>query len=319
MPAKPAPLLRDHLLLDSTDLDEVRELTGRLWGRHRSEILGRERYRLRFHHAAGQRLSASFVDCSARVRVRLEGACGGQLLVPLDGGVDIVADGVSGSAAPGLPLLVGPCGSLFMQAAAMRCLVIGLPPDQRTIPPGLRPLTQFHGPMATRLVTRSLRFARAFTGTGPVATPALSRAESDVCGALCGGRPVPDGGAACGGFPIGEATAWLEARAAGEASIARLAHHLGMSRRAVEQGFSRALGCSPAVFRRSLRLEWAHGLLTAGTTGTSVTGVALAVGFTHLARFAAQYRERYGEAPSDTLARARRVTRGSSSRSASAP
>ena len=78
MPVKPAPLLRNHLLLDSTDLDEVRELTGRLWGRHSSEKLGRDRYRLRFHHAAGQRLSASFVDCSARVRVRLEGACGAQ-------------------------------------------------------------------------------------------------------------------------------------------------------------------------------------------------------------------------------------------------
>ena len=42
MPAAAPPLLVSHPLLDSTDLDVVRAVTGRAWGKHASDVIGRD-------------------------------------------------------------------------------------------------------------------------------------------------------------------------------------------------------------------------------------------------------------------------------------
>lgn len=88
-------------------------------------------------------------------------------------------------------------------------------------------------------------------------------------------------------------------------TIADLAGHAGVSERSLHAAFRRQLGTSPMSFVRSRRLEQAHDELLHldPTTGATVTDVALRHGFTHTGRFAAAYRQRFGEPPSTTLRR----------------
>jgi AraC-like DNA-binding protein len=88
-------------------------------------------------------------------------------------------------------------------------------------------------------------------------------------------------------------------------TIADLASFAGVSERSLHAAFRRQLGTSPMSYVRRRRLEQAHEeLLTLDRSeGAKVTDVALRYGFTHTSRFAAAYRERFGELPSDTLRR----------------
>ncbi|TIT53041.1 MAG: AraC family transcriptional regulator, partial [Mesorhizobium sp.] len=79
------------------------------------------------------------------------------------------------------------------------------------------------------------------------------------------------------------------------------------SRRQLEYAFRTTFALSPLEFIRALRLNEARRLLTArGARGSSVTSIAMEVGLTHLGRFAANYRQLFGESPRETLLRGRR-------------
>jgi AraC-like DNA-binding protein len=89
-------------------------------------------------------------------------------------------------------------------------------------------------------------------------------------------------------------------------TVADLASHVGVSERSLHSAFRRQLGTSPMSYVRHRRLEQAHDALLHldPSAGTTVTDVALQFGFTHTGRFAAAYRQRFGESPSTTLRRA---------------
>ena len=82
----------------------------------------------------------------------------------------------------------------------------------------------------------------------------------------------------------------------------RLAAHV--SERRLRRAFVHEYGVPPARFFRRWALDRARRhLLEQGDDFTSVTRVALDLGFRHLGRFAAYYRSQFGELPSATLAR----------------
>jgi AraC-like DNA-binding protein len=78
-----------------------------------------------------------------------------------------------------------------------------------------------------------------------------------------------------------------------------LAVAAGCSVRRLQESFAAHLGISPMTYLRTVRLDASRRLLAEGS-GT-VTEVAQRSGFTHLGRFSAAYRERFGELPSRTL------------------
>ncbi|WP_300012139.1 AraC family transcriptional regulator [Pseudonocardia sp.] len=81
-----------------------------------------------------------------------------------------------------------------------------------------------------------------------------------------------------------------------------LARRVGVSTRGLQAGFTRHVGAPPMAHLRQVRLVRAHlELQAADPTRVSVAAVAAGWGFTHLGRFAASYRERYGCLPSHTL------------------
>jgi len=82
----------------------------------------------------------------------------------------------------------------------------------------------------------------------------------------------------------------------------RLAAHV--SERRLRHAFVHEYGVPPAQFFRRWALDRSRRhLLEQGDDFTSVTRVALDLGFRHLGRFAAYYRSQFGELPSATLAR----------------
>jgi transcriptional regulator GlxA family with amidase domain len=85
-----------------------------------------------------------------------------------------------------------------------------------------------------------------------------------------------------------------------------IAKRLGISLRTLELGFRDHRGSTPTQFLRRLRLEAARADLQSPNAATTVTSVALANGFAHLARFSAYYRSAFSEYPSETLTRSKK-------------
>ena len=74
-----------------------------------------------------------------------------------------------------------------------------------------------------------------------------------------------------------------------------------MSVRALQARFQKELGVSPITYVRNRRLEAVYRDLQAGSTAASVYATAARYGITHLGRLAGEYRERFGESPSETI------------------
>jgi AraC-like DNA-binding protein len=92
-------------------------------------------------------------------------------------------------------------------------------------------------------------------------------------------------------------------------TIGALAQIAGMSPRCLRYEFHRQVGVPPMAYVRRVRLARAHAeLLAADPDETSVAEVARRWGFPGAGRFAAGYRARFGNPPSQTLRATRRDT-----------
>jgi transcriptional regulator GlxA family with amidase domain len=89
-------------------------------------------------------------------------------------------------------------------------------------------------------------------------------------------------------------------------TVVRLAQEVHLSVRALQYGFGRDYGMPPMAYLRRVRLRRAReALLASSAEITTVQAIAADCGFFHMGRFAAAYREAFGEPPSATLARRR--------------
>lgn len=86
-----------------------------------------------------------------------------------------------------------------------------------------------------------------------------------------------------------------------------LAHAVGISARALQEGFRRHVGTSPLAYLRDVRLSRVHAELAAASPDSAtVAQIATKWGFGHLGRFSDVYRRKFGVAPHQTLRAARR-------------
>ena len=88
-------------------------------------------------------------------------------------------------------------------------------------------------------------------------------------------------------------------------TVGDLARHCGVSVRALAKGFARHLNTSPLQYMIDLRLDRVRQQLQAHGREGNVTEVAQRWGFTHAGQFAARYRNRFGELPSQTQRKGR--------------
>jgi transcriptional regulator GlxA family with amidase domain len=88
--------------------------------------------------------------------------------------------------------------------------------------------------------------------------------------------------------------------------VSRLARAAGVTLRTLERAVHAVHATTPLEFLRALRLSEARQTLSTCGSTTTVTEVATRFGFRELGRFAGEYRDRFGESPSDTLRRSAR-------------
>ncbi|MGQ0656359.1 MAG: AraC family transcriptional regulator [Betaproteobacteria bacterium] len=104
---------------------------------------------------------------------------------------------------------------------------------------------------------------------------------------------------------VRRALEYIHEHAAEPIGLGDLVRASGVAGRTLLKHFRDFHGASPMRFVRDHRLQRARDELLGAQPG-SVSEIAVRWGFTHLGRFAAEYRRRFGESPSSTRMRARR-------------
>jgi AraC-like DNA-binding protein len=317
-----ARYLNQHVLLVSKDLDVACALTGRLWVKHQSEVVGQDPYSVRLHHSRLRQGSLSYVECTARIDAQVLGNSGIYwLLMPLDGGVDLTLNGNELRARPGRLLVHPPCVDLRFRAQPTRGLVLNLPAAlvdaARAAHGGFE--AQAHQPgwdipsdHAASLRDLILLAARELDCMPqPPNALYLRNLEGFLAASLA--RAIEPSQPARGGWQplVGRAQLlalrdWIAAHADAPLAIEEIARECGLGLRALEKNFLHHFGCSPTAFLRQVRMDRARQRLSDPASAKSVTDIALASGFCHLGRFAAAYRQQFGESPSATSRQARR-------------
>ena len=137
------------------------------------------------------------------------------------------------------------------------------------------------------------------------ATPVRRQYVRTLIAALLGAQPhnysdaLLVAGAPMRPRTLRRALAYIESNYELPITVTDVATAAGSSVRRLQEAFQDHLGDSPMGYLRNYRLDVAHRAL--GDGDCSVTEVAHRCGFTHLGRFSASYRERFGELPSHTL------------------
>ncbi len=334
MKGDPHDLLSRFPLLATASLGEARQATSRFWPAHTSEVVGPEPYTLVMNRVLLGQLAITFIRCSARVRVvpsePCEEAC---VAVPLSGSVEMANDGGTFRGTPGLPLFRGPGWVRRFEASPSECLMVDFPVaavqaaatalgDGLADPLGPVSLTARQAERVRRqllslvqTISRNERVASiqllAEADRQRLLSPDIDRREQALLKTIA--RAVAELPERYGGFagPGGLAAveAWLVQYALSGLSLAEIARRGGWTMRAIQRTCATA-GTTPQAFLREVRLDRARELLSEPAAAVSVADVAVAVSLPHQGRFSAAYRERFGELPSDTLARTRRTAAG---------
>lgn len=100
---------------------------------------------------------------------------------------------------------------------------------------------------------------------------------------------------------VRRAEAYIDAHAGGPLTVPDVAAAVGVSVRALQAGFRQYRDSSPKAFLKSRRLDRARAQLLRGAPELTVGAAASAAGYSHASRFAADYKLRFGESPSQTL------------------
>lgn len=114
---------------------------------------------------------------------------------------------------------------------------------------------------------------------------------------LCARTPLP------APRHVKAAEEYMRTNAKSPLTLSDIARAAGISLRTLTQGFRQYRATTPMNYLRDVRLDAARRELQQNSPQASVAYVANSWGFGHLGRFAADYRLRFGERPSDTLKR----------------
>jgi AraC-like DNA-binding protein len=146
------------------------------------------------------------------------------------------------------------------------------------------------------------------------------QAESYLMASLLLCAPHNHSAALRGGAPrtwlpraVRRAEEYMASRLDSAVSLADVCEHAGVSARALQSAFRQHRGHGPMEFLRNARLDGVRAALldalreaapvAASAGAVRVSDIAARYGFGHAGRFAADYRLRFGEAPSQTLTR----------------
>ena len=328
VPPAPLPLLRDHPVLTSRDIDDAREQVGRVFCPHGLQQLhSRQHLDCRLHHIPLGALSLNYLRYGADVAIH-PGALENFYLVqiPLSGQAQIeygqqhtLSDaGTAVILSPHRPVRMrwqGDCAQVLLHIprTLMEQYAAQVFGDQPSALDYQLALAQ-HNAASASWCQMLLDLVRNIDqhGSAWLQQPGAANAMQDWLlrsllnvqpHNLSTDSPSPSTNSALPRH-VQRAQEFIHAQAEQTITIADIAQAACVSVRALEEGFRRHLGSTPSVYLRQLRLDQVHQCLSQGATPVhSVLEVAHQYGFFHLGRFSAYYKQRFGQTPSATLAR----------------
>lgn len=324
---------RDSLLMQSSDLDEVRMRVAGVFKPHELSLAGRSnRLFGQLHHARCGNLSLNLLDYGSEVTIdpgRLERFF--LLQAPVHGSAEIECGDRRFVSSPAAASFVSPSLPLRMRWGDA-CPQVILRIERSAVE---RHCAQHFGEDCARPVEfdpalslesqagqcvvqmMSMLSAMMSVPEHPLRHPlAFEQFESTLINALVYGQSnsarsrmrQPAGSLAP--YYVRRVEAYIRANLHEPLTIERLAEHAGVSASTLFAGFRSRHGQSPMAYVRQLRLERVRAELleTEASHGSTITDVATRWGFAHLGRFAVDYKRQFGESPSASL-RARRGVR----------
>jgi AraC-like DNA-binding protein len=101
---------------------------------------------------------------------------------------------------------------------------------------------------------------------------------------------------------------YIEANLGNTICVSDIIRAAGVPGRTLFAHFRDFKGFTPMQYLRNTRFYKVRQALLRAEPDDSITDIALGVGFSHMGRFSCEYRQRFGESPSETLKRPRRTT-----------
>jgi transcriptional regulator GlxA family with amidase domain len=103
---------------------------------------------------------------------------------------------------------------------------------------------------------------------------------------------------------VRRAVHYIEANLTAPVTLEDIVRAAGVSDRGLFRHFRSATGVSPMVYLRNSRFARVRDALRRARGEERIVDIAALWGFDHMGRFAVEYRQRFGEKPSDTKASA---------------
>lgn len=311
-----------HPVLRTRDLDEARYRVAQKFCDHRLDLHGQAAGLSVTHNAlSGQDISVNYLSYGAEVSVDpglFEAFY--MFQIPLLGQAEILHRGDELVSRPGLGAVLNPdrasrlrwgagCAKLLFQINRAHITSVAESLTRTTLPGPVRFDTQvdFATPNGAELYRIFSACAVAADRDGlfdGALTPRDLRIEQDLAHALLSLQPSnishilakSDRGATT--REIRRALEFIHGNLAEQITIADIATAAGVTPRTLQKAFRRDFSKTPMQVLRDARLDAAHYLLSARQSTPSVSDAAFGCGFSHLGRFSAQYRQRFGHAPS---------------------
>lgn len=129
------------------------------------------------------------------------------------------------------------------------------------------------------------------------------------------GAPTPRVTPAC----VRRAEEYITAHAAEAISLEDIVAAVGVPARSLQASFQTYRGTTPMAFLRDRRFELSRQRLLNAEASTTVVSVVRELGFGNAGRFSNEYKQRFGESPSETLARVIEVSRRRAKEQKNAP
>jgi AraC-like DNA-binding protein len=114
-------------------------------------------------------------------------------------------------------------------------------------------------------------------------------------------------GSRAGSRQLEDAQQYMRSNAHLPLTLGDICQAAGVNARTLQNSFRKKQGCTPMEFLRNIRMQEVRAGLENPAECTSVSREAARWGFLHFGRFSSEYRALYGELPSETLRRARRM------------
>ncbi|MFV1494807.1 AraC family transcriptional regulator [Phaeobacter sp. JH20_02] len=329
IPANPDTVehLSNHPLLRTGDLDEARHRVGQKFCDHRLDFAKRHQdLAVRHNHAAGRHCSINYLHYGAEVTIDPGMLDSFYLLqIPLCGqasvrhrGAEILADITTAT-------VLNPDRDALMRWSA-DCRKLLLQIDRNYLETVARQLIGAELPGPIRFASRVDLLAPSGRRLRQMVCACVQAAEVGILfqGRLRGSdirveqdlarellTRLPSNishiieRADHGSLPPGVRAAmdFIHANLSNPIQLTDIAEHAGMNVRTLQKGFRRAFGQSPMRVLRNARLDAAHYQLMAQRDTPDVTTAAFSNGFSHLGRFARDYKGRFGHSPSQTARR----------------